>query len=201
MTLHNRRQLQQHRTLACFPMNSWPRYLPLLADSHTFLTDKYRHKAPCPWKGLYPVASDYLVHTLYLESHVLVFVDSKIRNKLLSDWLTRSGVWPLTINLLFCCEDGWTDTIPMDLIQPLLVSAKRWRYINIVLPESWYSILIELKHSFPLLVTVVSQSLCSDCALSPSKRKQLDLFEFASLLRDFHINGHYLSDVDAMGST
>lgn len=42
----------------------------------------------------------------------------------------------------------------------------------------------------------ISQSLWTDCSLSPSKRKHLNLFEFAPLLRHVHVNSYYLIDVD-----
>lgn len=171
------------------------------ADAYTFPTDKYRHKRTTPliigkictqWRAI-------TWSTPYIWSHISLCLSTpryETQVKLMSDWLTRSGVCPLTINLIFDCEDDWTDIIPHDLIQLLIVSANRWRSINFVLPESWYSILAELKYGFPLLVTVVSQPLWADCSLSPSKRKRLNLFEFAPVLRDVHVNGYYLTDVD-----
>ncbi|KAF8814589.1 hypothetical protein BYT27DRAFT_7206045 [Phlegmacium glaucopus] len=171
------------------------------ADSYTFSNDGNRRKRTTPlilgkvcgqWRAI-------TWSTPYIWSHISLSLSTpryETQIKLLSVWLTRSGVCPLTINLIFDCENDWTDIIPTELIQLLLASANRWRAINLVLPESWYSLLAELKHSLPLLVTVVSQPLWADCGLTPSKRKRLNLFEFAPLLRDVHVNGYYLSDVD-----
>jgi F-box-like len=171
------------------------------ADSYTFLTDRNRHKRTTPlilghvctqWRAI-------AWSTPYIWSHISLSLSTpryETQVKLLSDWLTRSGICPLTINFTFDHENEWTAVIPIDLIRLFVASANRWRSINFVLPESWHSILAELKCNFPLLVTVVSQPLWADCGLSPSKRKRLNLFEFAPLLRVVHVNGYYLSDVD-----
>jgi len=171
------------------------------ADSYTFSMDVNRRKRTTPLI-LGKVCTQWRTitwSTPYIWSHISLNLSTpryETQVKLLSDWLKRSGVCPLTINLIFDCEDEWTDIIPSELIQLLVVSANRWRAINLVLPESWYSFLADLKYSFPLLVTVVSQPLWADCGLTPSKRKRFNLFEFAPLLRDVHVDGYYLSNVD-----
>lgn len=171
------------------------------ANSYTFSTDLDRYKRTTPLT-LGKVCTHWRAvtwSTPYIWSHISLCLSTpryETQVELLSDWLARSGICPLTINLIFDCEDDWTDTVPIDLIQLLIASANRWRAIHIVLPESWYAILDELEYSFPHLVSVVSEPLWADCSLSLSKRKRLNLFGSAPLLRDVHLNGYYLSDVD-----
>ncbi|KAF8962860.1 hypothetical protein BDZ97DRAFT_1823158 [Flammula alnicola] len=171
------------------------------ATSYKFQADTRRHKRTTPlilgsvcreWREL-------VWSTPHIWSHVPLVLSSSrydTQTELLRDWLSRSGVCPLVINLLFQEESEWSDRIPMELIQLLISVCHRWRIINFVLPESWYTILDEIKDKFPLLIKVSTQPLWSDCGLSPSKRRRLTLFESAPVLRDLHLNGYYLSDVN-----
>jgi hypothetical protein len=114
---------------------------------------------------------------------------------LLNEWFQRSGVCPLTINIVFHNEDDWTNEIAHDLINLLVQQAYRWRSINLVLPEPWYPFLECIKDNVNQLTTVSAQPLWADCGLSPSKRKRLTIFENAPLLTYLHLNGYYLTDV------
>jgi len=116
--------------------------------------------------------------------------------KLLEGWLNRSGVHPLSLNFCFHNEGEWSNKKPpMDLIILLSSTSYRWRVIDVVIPEGWYQALNEIMHNIPILVDVSTQSLQSDCALSPSKRKPFTLFKHAPVLKAVHLNGYYLSDV------
>ncbi|KAF8876782.1 hypothetical protein CPB84DRAFT_1795607 [Gymnopilus junonius] len=128
----------------------------------------------------------------------LYLVTSKYETQLelLKGWLARTGKKPLTIDFLFQEENDWCERIPTEIIELLRTSAPRWREINWVLPEAWYPLLAGIKFNLPLLTTLSTQSLWHDCSLSPSKRKRLDLFADTPALRDLHLNGYYLSDVD-----
>ncbi|KAF8151609.1 hypothetical protein B0H34DRAFT_728311 [Crassisporium funariophilum] len=171
------------------------------ADWYIFPPEKNPHKKMTPlvlgqvcgeWRAI-------IWSTPFIWSHVYLNLSAtrySVQVELLADWLARSGVCPLTIKLLFEEEGDWTDRLPMELIQLLACNAHRWRAINFVLPESWYHFLEEVKYSFPLLTSVLTQPLWADCGQAPPKRKRLELFRNAQLLTDLHLNGYYLSDVD-----
>lgn len=172
------------------------------ADSDQFLGDRNRHKKTTPLV-LGSVCSSWRVvvrDNPRIWSHVSLCLSSpsgryNAQVSLLKEWFERSGVCPLTINIVFHNEDDWTTEIAHDLINVLVEQAFRWRSINFVLPEAWYPFLESIKDNVNQLTTVSTQPLWADCGLSPSKRKQLTIFEDAPLLDDLHLNGYYLTDV------
>lgn len=172
------------------------------ADSDQFLGDRYRHKKTTPLV-LGSVCSHWRVvvwSNPRIWSHVSLCLSSPsgrygAQVSLLNEWFQRSGICPLTINIVFQNEEDWTNETAQDLINSLLEQAYRWRSINFVLPEAWYPFLEGIKDNVNQLTTVSTQPLWADCGLSPSKRKRLTLFENAPLLNDLHLNGYYLTDV------
>ncbi|KDR73083.1 hypothetical protein GALMADRAFT_101535 [Galerina marginata CBS 339.88] len=170
------------------------------ADSHKFQKDKQRSKMTTPfilghvcarWRAI-------VWSTPETWSHLLLCLASpryETQVSLLEGWLARSGNCPLTIEFNFLEEDEWSDRTPIELIQMLASQAQRWHSINWVFPEGWYDILDEVKHKFSILTTVSTQPLWHDCNLAASRRKRLDLFQFAPMLFDIHLNGYYLTDV------
>ena len=170
------------------------------ADSDKFLGDRHRHRKTTPlilasvctlWRAVSlsnPRIWSYV-------SLCLSEVRYEAQVELLREWFGHSGVCPLTINLVFQNEAAWTSVIPKELINLLAQHSSRWRSVNLVLPEAWYPLLEGVKDDLNLLRTVSTQPLWADCSLSPSKRKQLTLFERAPLLDDLHLNGYYLTDI------
>lgn len=170
------------------------------ADSDKFLGDRHRHRKTTPlilssvctlWRAV-ALSSPRLWSYVSL---CLSEVRYETQVKLLTEWFARSGVCPLTINLVFQNEAAWTSVIPKELIKLLAQHSSRWRSVNLVLPEAWYPLLESIKDDLNLLRTVSTQPLWADCSLSPSKRKRLTLFESAPQLNDLHLNGYYLTDV------
>jgi hypothetical protein len=172
------------------------------ADSDQFLGDRNRHKKTTPLV-LGSVCSHWRIvvrNNPRIWSHISLCLSSPsgrygAQVSLLKEWFERSGICPLTINIVFQNEDDWTNEIAHDLINLLVEQAYRWRSINFVLPEAWYPFLECIKDNVNQLTTVSTQPLWADCGLSPSKRKRLTLFENAPLLNDLHLNGYYLTDV------
>jgi len=172
------------------------------ADFNKFHSDKNRHKRTTAftlgqvsreWRDivwLTPAIWSYVFLCLSLTRY-----DAQV--ELLTGWLRRSGVCPLWLNVAFQNEEDWSNKDPpMELINLLSSNSYRWRVINVVLPESWYPSLTKIQYNVPILVHVSTQPLWSDCRHSPAKRKRLTLFEFAPVLKELHLNGYYLSDVN-----
>ncbi|KAJ3509985.1 hypothetical protein NLJ89_g4935 [Agrocybe chaxingu] len=116
------------------------------ADSDKFLSDKQRHKRTTPLI-LSHVCTAWrtLIHsTPHIWSHVCLCLSrDRLSSQidLLLDWLIRSGACPLNISLCFENEDDWEgeETVPRELVNLLGSAASRWRSLNVVLPERWYS--------------------------------------------------------------
>ena len=172
------------------------------ADSDQFLGDRQRHRKTTPlvlggvcahWRKVVQSSPRIWSHLSLCLSTPWARYESQV--SLLREWLSRSGVCPLTINLVFLNEDEWTNMLANELIDLLAQNAFRWKSINFVLPEAWYPLFECIKHNLDQLTTVSTQPLWTDCGLSPSKRKKLTLFEHAPILNDLHLNGYYLTDV------
>ena len=172
------------------------------ADSDQFLGDRQRHKKTTPlvlggvcahWRKVVQSSPQIWSHLSLCLSTPWARYERQV--SLLKEWLSRSGVCPLTINLVFQNEDDWTNMLANELIDLLAQNAFRWKSINFVLPEAWYPLFECIKHNLNQLTTVSTQPLWTDCGLSPSKRKKLTLFEHAPMLNDLHLNGYYLTDV------